>query len=73
MSGSDGIFDYIDRQEVANELAKCIDTTGNSTGDQCRTLMEIVKELVMKSSKLWKNHQAGYRDDITFVVKRIDF
>jgi hypothetical protein len=72
VTGSDGIFDYIDQQQVANEVANSLFVTDKDSESQSpHALMESIQGLIMKSSKLWIMYQRGYRDDITLAVKKI--
>jgi len=61
VAASDGLFDRVPPQEVAETLAKSY----FGKGDTVTTPLEACEELIMKSSYGWISNGSPYRDDIS--------
>jgi serine/threonine protein phosphatase PrpC len=65
---SDGLIEGLKEQDIADELGKAL-------SDQDRLdskgMMEVLQDLIMKSSKSWLKIDMGYRDDISIAFQVI--
>jgi len=65
VTASDGIYDYISKDEVAQYLAKSLYNESDTD------IAVAVENLVMESSHRWIKRSVGNRDDISIAVNKI--
>jgi hypothetical protein len=70
VSVSDGLFDKVPIEEIAQRLALGFESDGNDG-----SIYKACEELIQKSSKIWLERSAmfgqSYRDDISIAVHRL--
>jgi len=65
---SDGTVQDVKEQEVVDELGKAL---SDQDSLDAKGMMEVLQDLIMKSSKSWLSTDMGYRDDITIAFQVI--
>jgi serine/threonine protein phosphatase PrpC len=66
---SDGLVEYVKEQDVIDELGKALSDQDNL---DAKGMMDVLQDIIMKSSKSWLNIDMGYRDDISIAFQVIE-
>jgi serine/threonine protein phosphatase PrpC len=70
VAATDGLMDYLNFQDVANDLGRVLFGTTMST--KKKRLVDLCEQLVMQASEEWNTRLHGqYRDDISIVVTKL--
>lgn len=65
---SDGLVEDLKEQDIADELGKAL---SDQDRVEAKGMMEVLQDLIMKSSKSWLKIDMGYRDDISIAFQVI--
>jgi serine/threonine protein phosphatase PrpC len=69
VAATDGLMDFLNVQEVANNLGHVL---FGATSTKKKRLVDLCEQLIMQASKEWNTRLGGqYRDDISIVVTKL--